>query len=101
MGAYRIPWEPAFSLENTNLVELLCGLSVRLESNLVAQSFQSADEIALQAICVEAIKVIAAKIAVVALILLQTINDDQNAMGHCYDGAFLSTPGSKAAKLHR
>lgn len=67
----------------------------------MAQSFEPPDEVARQTISVDPIKVVAAKITVVALILLQTINDYQNAMGHGYDGSLFAAPDSQAAKLHR
>jgi hypothetical protein len=64
----------------------LCGVPGRFDRDLVTESFQSADEIAFEAICIEPIEVVTPQIAVIALFPLQVVRNDQNAVGDRDDG---------------
>src|SRR6516165_3040491 len=99
VGAYRIPWEPAFSLENSYSV-VLCGAS-RFESDFVAQSFEPPDKIASETVRIEPIKIVTAQIVVFGLFLLQIIRNHQDAVSDRDNARLLARLGRKAAKLHR
>lgn len=47
----------------------------------------------------DAIEVISAEIVVVAVVLLQVIANDYEAMGHRDDGSFLAAPRGQASEL--